>query len=150
MDSAFRTLTSPNLTAHRTISMKTVLRLLIVVISTSLSFTALAQSNADTTLPADLKDPRITGINNEPMHATLMPFQDRDAALQGSREGSAFYRSLNGQWKFFWVSKPADRPTDFYKPAFDVSAWKEIAVPGNWQFQGYDIPINVYTNSTMS
>ena len=123
--------------------MKTILRFLIVVFAIGIPLDALAQGSADTTLPADLKNPRITGINNEPMHATLMPFQSGDAALKGSREGSSFYHSLNGQWKFSWVSKPADRPTDFYKPAFDVSGWKEITVPGNWQFQGYDIPIYV-------
>ncbi len=123
--------------------MKTVLRLLLVLSALGMCTLARAQGSADTTLPADLKDPRITGINNEPMHATLMPFQDRDAALQGAREGSPYYRSLNGQWKFFWVSKPADRPLDFYKPAFDVTSWKEITVPGNWQMQGYDVPIYV-------
>ena len=30
---------------------------------------------------------------------------------------------------------------DFYKPEFDVSAWKEIRVPANWEFEGYGTPI---------
>ena len=51
---------------------------------------------------------------------------------------------LNGNWKFNWVPKPDDRPVDFYKPEFDVSHWKEIPVPSNWQLHGYGIPI--YTN----
>ena len=29
---------------------------------------------------------------------------------------------------------------DFYKPDFDVSSWKEIPVPSNWQVLGYGTP----------
>ena len=29
---------------------------------------------------------------------------------------------------------------DFYKPAFDVSAWKDIPVPSCWQVLGYGTP----------
>ena len=96
--------------------------------------------------PPDWMNPVITGINNEPPHATLMPFQDKETAQRGIREESSYFRSLNGPWKFHWVSRPADRPAYFYRPSYDVSAWKDIQVPGNWQLQGYDIPI--YLNMT--
>lgn len=52
---------------------------------------------------------------------------------------------LSGTWKFHWVRKPADRPKDFYKNNFDVSGWDDIKVPGNWEFQGYGVPI--YTDT---
>ncbi|MBN2408117.1 MAG: DUF4981 domain-containing protein, partial [Candidatus Aminicenantes bacterium] len=61
------------------------------------------------------------------------------------RFASEFIQLLNGQWKFHWVSRPSDRPRDFFRPEADVSAWKEISVPGNWQLQGYGVPI--YMNS---
>ena len=35
---------------------------------------------------------------------------------------------------------PEQRPVDFYKPDFDVSGWKEIPVPSNWQVLGYGTP----------
>jgi beta-galactosidase len=117
--------------------------LFLVLLIVAIVPCTLAQGRPDTTQPPDWQNPLVTGINNEPMHATLMPFADSEAALRGAREGSPYYHSLNGRWKFFWVAKPADRPVDFFKPAFDVSTWKEIAVPGNWQFQGYDVPIYV-------
>jgi beta-galactosidase len=117
--------------------------LLFVLLIAGIIPCAFAQGRSDSTQMPDWLNPLVTGINNEPMHATLMPYADSVAALRGTREGSPYYQSLNGQWKFFWVAKPADRPTDFYKPAFDVSAWKNITVPGNWQFQGYDVPIYV-------
>ena len=55
----------------------------------------------------------IFGINKEPAHSTLMPFDDIDDALQKPREKSQFYKSLNGKWKFNWVKAPKDRPIDF-------------------------------------
>jgi len=93
-------------------------------------------------IPAhDWENPEITAIGTEPAHSTLMPFQDAGSAQKGIREKSDFFLLLNGPWKFHWVRRPADRPVGFFKPDYDVKGWKEIAVPGNWQFQGYDIPI---------
>ena len=43
-------------------------------------------------------------------------------------------------WKFNWVAWPQKRSVDFYKPDFDVSSWKEIPVPSNWQIMGYGTP----------
>ncbi|MHC4170618.1 MAG: sugar-binding domain-containing protein, partial [Planctomycetota bacterium] len=54
---------------------------------------------------------------------------------------SRYYMSLNGDWKFNWAEKPADRPAEFYKPGYDVSKWAEIPVPANWQMHGYGRPI---------
>ena len=55
-----------------------------------------------------------------------------------------WYRSLNGQWKFHYSPRPADRPMDFYRTDFDDRAWQTIAVPSNWERQGYGVAI--YTN----
>ncbi|MFT3785126.1 MAG: glycoside hydrolase family 2 TIM barrel-domain containing protein [Tepidisphaeraceae bacterium] len=41
------------------------------------------------------------------------------------------------------LQAPEDRPVDFYKPDFDVSQWKTIPVPSNWQLQGYGHAIMV-------
>ncbi|MBK5112291.1 MAG: DUF4981 domain-containing protein [Candidatus Heimdallarchaeota archaeon] len=84
------------------------------------------------------------GQNKSPPHNTLMPFSTVESALNSEREDSPFYQSLNGQWQFNWVEKPADRPVDFFKPDFDTSKWDNIIVPSNWQLEGYGIPI--YSN----
>jgi beta-galactosidase len=88
----------------------------------------------------------INEINKAPRHATLMPYPNRTSAIQGTREGSIYHRSLNGNWKFHWVAKPQDRPTEFYQVSYDVSGWREIPVPSNWEMHGYGTPI--YTNIT--
>ena len=100
-------------------------------------------------LPPEVEDPQCLGINKEPPHATLMPYDnlsgdqagcDLTEALAGRRHDSTWCRSLNGPWKFNWVPHPDQRPLDFYKPEFDVSGWKDIPVPSCWQVEGYGTP----------
>jgi beta-galactosidase len=93
----------------------------------------------------DWENPAVFRINKEEPRSTSMPFPDREAALSKKRLESPWCQLLNGNWKFHYAGTPAARPVDFFKPDFDVAAWKEIAVPSNWQMQGYGVPI--YTNS---
>ncbi|MDR3653411.1 MAG: glycoside hydrolase family 2 TIM barrel-domain containing protein [Paludibacter sp.] len=97
-------------------------------------------------IPKEIEDPECLGINKEPYHATLMPYANLDEALKANRHASSLCMSLNGLWKFNWVSWPQQRPVDFYKPSFDVSGWKDIKVPSNWQLLGYGTPD--YSNFT--
>ncbi len=90
------------------------------------------------------EDPTIVEENKEPGHATLIPYSSFEKALATDRSQSSHRQTLNGSWKFNWVSKPADRPLDFYKNNYDLSTWDEIDVPNSWQLQGYGQPI--YTN----
>lgn len=82
-------------------------------------------------------------LNKLPPHATLTPFPDVQSSLKILPKYSPLVSSLNGKWKFHWVRQPSERPVDFYKPDFDVSTWKTIPVPSNWQLQGYDVPVYV-------
>ncbi|WP_340110972.1 glycoside hydrolase family 2 TIM barrel-domain containing protein [Maribellus mangrovi] len=92
----------------------------------------------------DWENSTVFEINKEKAHTTMVPLELGDAVLNFDKESSPFVKMLNGNWKFNWAPKPDDRPVDFYKPDYDVSAWKEIPVPANWQLHGYGIPI--YTN----
>jgi beta-galactosidase len=83
-------------------------------------------------------------VNRLPAHATLMPYASRAAALAADGELSSAALSLDGTWKFHYVDKPADRPTDFFKPDADISGWKDIQVPGNWEAQGFGKPISTH------
>jgi beta-galactosidase len=44
-------------------------------------------------------------------------------------------------WKFNYSNGPDSRPADFYKSDFNTSAWKNINVPGNWELQGFGMPM---------
>src|SRR5512139_2804215 len=83
--------------------------------------------------PLEWQDPAIVGVNKEPPRATFTIYPDEALAKAGNREASPFYKSLNGDWKFFWVPRPADRPVGFHRPGFDDAGWKSIRVPSNWQ-----------------
>jgi len=83
----------------------------------------------------DWENPAVLGINKLPYHATLQ--------LPSKEKACKEIVSLDGRWKFHWAKDPDARPADFYREDYDVSAWDEITVPGNWQMQGFGKPIYV-------
>jgi beta-galactosidase/beta-glucuronidase len=95
----------------------------------------------------DWENPQVVGINKLPAHATLWPYPDEALALTGQPQKSPYFQSLNGRWKFYYAPNPASVPENFHEAEFEVTAWAEIEVPGNWTVQGYDKPI--YTNIKM-
>jgi beta-galactosidase len=92
------------------------------------------------------ENPEIFQINREPDKATFLPYADKQAAIIDDYNASPWYLCLNGLWKFQWSPTPEQRPENFYKTDFNDVNWKEIKVPGNWELQGYGVPI--YTNIT--
>ncbi|HQK94330.1 MAG TPA: glycoside hydrolase family 2 TIM barrel-domain containing protein, partial [Armatimonadota bacterium] len=91
----------------------------------------------------DWQDPSVLSRNKEPDRATLVPYPVRVQAVDGVREASPWYRSLNGEWHFHWAIRPSEAAQGFHEIEYDVSGWDTVAVPGNWQLQGYDTPIYV-------
>ena len=57
------------------------------------------------------------------------------------KEISKRFMSLNGDWKFYFVKDPKQRPTTFQNVNYDDSQWDTIPVPANWEVEGYDHPI---------
>jgi beta-galactosidase len=95
----------------------------------------------------DWENPQVVAVNRFPAHATGLPFPDETSALSREMERTPWAFSLNGAWKFYLAPNPDSLPEGFSGESFDVSAWDEIAVPGNWTMQGYDKPI--YCNVKM-
>jgi beta-galactosidase len=123
----------------------------LLLVSTS-SFGQTAPGNgltaADTaSVPAEIENPEINGINKELNHSTLMPYGNLPEALKANRRASSLAISLNGMWKFNWVDWPQKRPVNFYQTNYDVSKWKDIKVPSSFQVQGYGTPD--YSNFTL-
>ena len=104
-------------------------------------FARSASATADkfaTGSPNDWENIHVLHRNREPEHVTLIPYPDIESARMKPREASPLSMSLNGMWRFKWVQRPAEAPTEFHKNGYDVSKWDEIPVPGNWQMLGYD------------
>ena len=92
----------------------------------------------------DWENPEIFSIGREAPRATAFPFPAIDSALKGDYEKSPYYMSLDGKWAFKFSANPGMRPLEFYKTDADLSSWDSIAVPSNWEMEGYGVPI--YTN----
>lgn len=89
----------------------------------------------------DWENPLIVGLNKEDPRATFFAFESKQGAWQNNRLKSTRFLSLNGIWKFNFVTKPADRPSGFFRESFKIDEWPEITVPVNWELQGYGVPI---------
>ncbi|HVK04576.1 MAG TPA: glycoside hydrolase family 2 TIM barrel-domain containing protein, partial [Armatimonadaceae bacterium] len=102
-----------------------------------------AAGGTSSTLP-DWEDVDVFAVNKEPARATSWSFPDARSAAACERAETPYWLSLNGDWKFCWVGKPADRPAAFVEEGFDDSVWASIPVPSCWEMRGYGVPI--YTN----
>ena len=81
-------------------------------------------------------DLQVNEINRLPVHTSFIAHDVDDAQL--SRR-----LPLDGDWKFNWVANLDERPTDFYRPDLDDSAWGTMPVPGMWELNGYGDPVYV-------
>ncbi|MDJ0276449.1 glycoside hydrolase family 2 TIM barrel-domain containing protein [Sphingomonas sp. 2R-10] len=91
----------------------------------------------DATRP-DWENPAIFARGKMPAAATGFPFETRAIAIANDPAASARYLSLDGQWKFAFSPGAEQVPTGFERPDYDVSGWKSIKVPADWQAEGYD------------
>ena len=87
-----------------------------------------------------------TGYGKIQPHAYVLPVENEKDFRHAAYDKSPWYMSLNGTWKFNWVRNPENRPKDFYKPRYHTGNWANIKVPGNWERQGFGLPI--YVNET--
>ncbi|MEC3910626.1 hypothetical protein U5A82_09080 [Sphingobium sp. CR2-8] len=89
----------------------------------------------------DWENPAIFARGKLPAHATGFPFESEKLALDNDRTQSGRFLSLDGTWKFAYTQNADEAPMDFASPGFDLSGWKDIKVPADWQTQGFDRPL---------
>lgn len=89
------------------------------------------------------QNPRVTGVNTLPGHATAISYPDEERARQARDRDSPRFLSLDGIWRFHFAATPAQAPA-IAEPRLDDSSWRPINVPGNWELQGWGVAI--YTN----
>lgn len=92
-------------------------------------------------------NPELTGFNNLPPRAHLLPFPDADSAQSRDAARSPWVRLLNGAWDFQLLERPEWVVSEMLGEATPLGTWQTIQVPGNWTTQGYDKPH--YTNVQM-
>ena len=70
-------------------------------------------------------DLQVNEVNRYPVHTSFSP---------------ADKLSLDGTWRFLWVERADQRPTDFYRTDYDEKGWSTMPVPGMWELNGYGDP----------
>jgi beta-galactosidase len=96
-------------------------------------------------------NPQKIAYNKEQPHAWFFPFENVENARKVLPENSAYWKSMNGTWRFHWSPDPEHRPADFFKTDYDAKKWDEVKVPMSWNIYGiqkngdlkYGVPIYV-------
>ena len=89
------------------------------------------------------RDMNTLKINAQTDRQELFFYPTEEAAVKGLEDGPALtlspnYINLNGTWDFAYFTDGEKIPEDFAG-----IEWKKIAVPGNWEVQGFGYPIYV-------
>ncbi len=92
------------------------------------------------------QDPAVFEVNKLYPRANIPQNDYRFNSLDTDMVEELGVVSLNGQWTFHYVPNADERPTDFFRTDYDDSGWGTIPVPGNWELNGYGVP--VYVNTT--
>ncbi|MBL7473262.1 glycoside hydrolase family 2 TIM barrel-domain containing protein [Robertkochia sediminum] len=95
------------------------------------------------TLDPVLENPDVVQINKLPARSSFFPYRSAKLAQANELDKAENYLLLNGQWQFNYSESPEERPVDFYKNDYDTSGWNSIKVPGNWEVEGFGVPIYV-------
>ncbi len=114
---------------------------LLIKINLAVVFLLSPYSVAKTQEREPWEDNKVFAINKEAPHASLFPFQSRDAALINVKEQNNNFLLLNGLWKFDWQRSPKNKPKGFETVNFNDDNWQQIPVPGNWETEGFGFPI---------
>ncbi len=89
------------------------------------------------------QDLEVNAVHRLPMRTHHFAYESVEKALKGDPKASGNYLSLNGVWRFNWVSEVAMRPTDFYRTDYNDKGWGTMPVPGLWELHGYGDPLYV-------
>ena len=115
--------------------MNHLLKLSFLSLFTTISYVANAQTLQE------WNDVKVTSINRYSARTLDIPVSSAsDVATAytptNALEASPYFHSLNGTWKFQWVSSPEKASNIFFEDKFDATAWDDIEVPSSWQVYG--------------
>ena len=74
--------------------------------------------------------PNINEVKRMEMHTNFFAYESAEAARLAQPEASRRYRSLNGQWDFYFQQDADSLLSGFCFPNYNTSDWGTIPVPG--------------------
>ena len=81
-------------------------------------------------------DTSITSVNREAAHTIAIPMASEADVAKNDMTASPYYMSLDGTWKFYWVSNPGKVQAAMCAQDYNDAAWSDIDVPSSWQVYG--------------
>lgn len=114
-----------------------------ILSATLLAFPLITSAQLQENRYKEITNPDLTSINREEPRATFTSYVSEGDALRNNRKDGTYRLSLNGTWQFNYVDSFSMRPMDFDDSALAGYEWHEIKVPGNWELQGFGVPIYV-------
>jgi len=81
-------------------------------------------------------DVSVTNVNKEVAHTIAIPFGSEKDVTKNDMTASPYYQSLDGVWKFYWVSNPSKVNSKMCEKDYNDAAWSDIDVPSSWQVYG--------------
>lgn len=91
----------------------------------------------------DWETVEISSVNRMPAHSRWGAYDTQERAKECRYGTSPYTIRLNGDYRFRLYSSP-EAVDEFYRIDYDDSQFSFVAVPGNWETQGFGEPI--YTN----
>ncbi|WP_242053037.1 glycoside hydrolase family 2 TIM barrel-domain containing protein [Dysgonomonas sp. GY617] len=89
------------------------------------------------------RDLNVLSVNKEKPRTSFMSYDSKAEALTGKYESSKYYELLNGTWKFYYADTYKKLPANVTDANINTSSWSDIKVPGNWEVQGFGLPIYI-------
>lgn len=104
-------------------------------LATAMTF-LLSSVNINAQTGTEWNDPTVTSVNREQAHTTAIPVANVSDLTLGDMTASPYYASLDGKWKFQWVSNPSKVQDAVCAEDYSDSGWDDIDVPSSWQVWG--------------
>ncbi len=94
--------------------------------------------------PPYWKDMKVFSLNANTERTELIFWSNQEDAVKKNFEESENYLDLNGVWKFKYFPSQELLDTGIVRTTYEqAKEWSDIKVPGNWEVQGFGIPIYV-------
>ncbi|MBR1666718.1 MAG: discoidin domain-containing protein [Bacteroidaceae bacterium] len=91
---------------------------------------------ADAQTGKEWDDPTVTSVNREVAHTIAIPMSNETDVARNDMAASPYCMSLDGTWKFYWVSNPSKVQSTMCGKDYNDAAWTDIDVPSSWQVYG--------------
>ena len=82
-------------------------------------------------------DANVNRVGTEVARASFFAYETEELAQKGDKQKSARYLSMEGKWKFKFVTHHYDAPKGFEAVGYDDSAWELFPVPGLFELNGH-------------